>query len=63
MEQVITFCKLSGYSFAVVIFNYLGIPQEQLGILAVLMALDFVTGVMKQYRINPQKIESGRAWL
>ena len=45
------------------IFEYLQIPQEQLSILAILMVVDFITGIAKQYRINPQGIESHKAWI
>lgn len=51
------------YLCAAWFFNYLGLPQEQMKILAVLMFFDFITGVMKQYTIDRSKIESGRAWL
>lgn len=51
------------YLCAVWFFNYLGLPQEQIKILAVLMLFDFITGVMKQYTLDRSKIESGRAWL
>lgn len=63
MEAFIAFLKVSIYAAVIAAFNYLHIPTEQIGILAVLMGLDFVTGVMKQYRFDPQKIQSGRAWL
>jgi len=55
--------KTMGYIAGVTIFEYLQIPQEQLSILAILMVVDFVTGVAKQYRINPQGIESHKAWI
>ncbi|MGP1582965.1 MAG: phage holin family protein [Candidatus Altimarinota bacterium] len=51
------------YLCAAGFFNYLGLPREQLKILAVLMLFDFITGVMKQYALDRSKIESGRAWL
>ena len=51
------------YLCAAWFFNYLGLPHEQIKILAVLMVFDFITGVMKQYTLDRSKIESGRAWL
>jgi len=45
------------------LFAYLDIPQEQLAILAVLMVIDFVSGVAKQWRVDPSKLTSKRAWI
>lgn len=55
--------NLSGYIGAIALFQYLNIPQEQIFILAILMLLDFAAGVAKQFRIDPRKITSARAWL
>lgn len=44
-------------------FEYLSIPTEQLSILALLMFIDFITGVGKQFRIDPKEIKSHFAWL
>lgn len=44
-------------------FEYLNIPLEQMWILALLMWIDFLTGVAKQYRIDKSQIESHFAWL
>lgn len=55
--------KTAWYIAWVAIFEYLQIPQEQLSILAILMVVDFLTGIAKQYRINPQGIESHKAWI
>jgi phage-related holin len=55
--------KTIGYAIGISIFEYLQIQQEQLTILAILMVVDFITGIAKQYRINPQGIESHKAWV
>ena len=55
--------KTSGYIAMVAVFEYLQISQEQLGLLAVLMVADLLTGIAKQYRINPQEITSHAAWI
>lgn len=59
----IALAKTSWYIGAVAIFQYLNIPSEQLGILGTLMLIDFVTGVWKQFRIDPREIKSHLAWL
>lgn len=55
--------KTAWYIAAIWMFEYLAIPTEQLGILATLMLIDFVTGVGKQFRIDPKQIKSHLAWL
>ena len=50
--------KIAWYFGAIAIFEYLNIPQEQLTILAILMAIDFATWIGKQGRIDPAKITS-----
>lgn len=55
--------KTTGYITAAILFQYLDIPTEQLAILSVLMIIDFITWVVKQYRVNPQEIKSHLAWL
>jgi phage-related holin len=55
--------KLVWYSGAAAIFSYLDIPQEQIAILGILMVIDFLTWVGKQYRIDPKKITSHDAWI
>lgn len=59
----IAIAKTSWYLWAIAVFQYLNIPTEQFGILAVLMTIDFITGVGKQYRIDPKEIKSHLAWL
>lgn len=59
----ISSAKISGYLGLVAAFEYLNIPLEQMGILAALMGIDFLTGVAKQYRIDKSQIKSHLAWL
>lgn len=61
--EILTSTNWWMYLCAAWFFNYLGLPHEQIKILAVLMVFDFITGVMKQYTLDRSKIESGRAWL
>jgi phage-related holin len=62
-ETAIATAKITGYFGAVMVFEYLHIPQEQVTILAMLMLIDFVTGIGKQYRIDPVLIKSHTAWV
>lgn len=55
--------KLFGYTISVCLFNYLNIPNEQVSILWILMFIDFLSGILKQYTLDPLKIESSRAKL
>lgn len=59
----ISSAKISGYLGLVAAFEYLNIPLEQMGILALLMLIDFITGIAKQYRIDKTQIKSHLAWL
>lgn len=59
----ITIAKTAGYVGSIWIFEYLDIPQSQVAILGILMLLDFVSGIGKQYAIDPRGITSHRAWL
>lgn len=61
--STVAISKTAWYFGAVAIFNYLNIPTEQMGILATLMLIDFVTGVGKQFRIDRSEIKSHLAWL
>ena len=55
--------KLFGYLSSMTFFVYTGIPAEQSFILWVLMILDCITWIAKQYTIDPQKITSHALWL
>lgn len=55
--------KTIWYIAWVAVFEYLQIQQEQLAILAILMLVDFITWISKQYRIDPQLLESHKAWI
>ena len=45
------------------VFEYLDIPQTQIAILGILMLFDFVTGIGKQWTLDPKQITSHKAWL
>lgn len=49
------------YASAVLVFEYLDIPSEQFLILAVLMVIDFMAWISKQYVLDPKEITSHRA--
>lgn len=59
----ISSAKISGYLGLIAAFEYLNIPLEQMGILTILMIIDFITGVGKQFRIDKRQIKSHFAWL
>lgn len=59
----ITYAKYSWYASALIVFEFLDIPQMQVWILWCLMILDFITGVCKQFRLDRKLITSYRAWL
>jgi len=59
----IAYIKMVGYASSVAYFSYLNIPTEQVGILAVLMVIDFITWIGKQYRVDKTQIKSHLAWL
>lgn len=42
-------------------FTFIDISIIQMGVLAALMSIDFVAGLVKSYRINPQNIKSETA--
>ena len=55
--------KLSWYFWSFAMFEYLNISSEQLTILWILMVIDFILWIWKQWRINPREITSHKAWL
>lgn len=57
-SEIITWAKLLWYSVFASLFMYLNIPQEQLWLLAMLMIIDIITGMWKQFTIDPQQISS-----
>ena len=56
--SMIAWAKTFWYWLCIFSFTYLNIPQEQLSILWMLMFIDTITGVLKQYRIDPKMITS-----
>lgn len=62
-HSIIWNLKLIWYWASVAVFQYLSIPTEQFWILAVLMIIDFITWVWKQFRIDRKEIKSHIAWL
>jgi len=59
----ITAMKLSWYTLAITLFEFLHITDVQFFILWTLMILDFILWIWKQYVINKQEITSHKAWL
>lgn len=53
-----TTLKLASYPLAIIITEYLGIGYEQMSILAVLLVADVITGVFREYVVNPHNISS-----
>lgn len=60
---VVTTAKYTWYASALIVFEYLNIPQIQIGILWILMIFDFMTWVGKQFRLDKKQITSHQAWL
>lgn len=50
--------KTAGYIWFAWFMQYLSIPQEQLTILAMVMIIDVISGIAKQYTISPRDISS-----
>lgn len=46
---IVEWLKTFGYAVSIFSFDYLGIPDKQLTILGVLMAIDVMTGIAKAY--------------
>lgn len=61
--STISTIKLWWYWIIILLFDLLSIPWTQLYILWILMVMDLITWVAKQYVINPQDITSHRMWL
>jgi len=59
----ITTMKLCWYTLAITFFEFLHITDMQFYILWVLMVLDFILWIWKQYVVNKQEITSHKAWL
>ena len=55
--------KTAWYIWSIALFEYLNIPTEQFWILWVLMFIDFITWIGKQYRVDKREIKSHLAWL
>lgn len=51
------------FASAVTFFAYVWVSTEAFTVLWTLMLVDMVTGISKQYRMNPQDITSHRWWL
>ena len=54
--------KVVWYIMAVWIFEYLSIEETQILILSMLMMIDTITWIAKQYKFNKQEITSHRLW-
>lgn len=55
---IVEWLKTFGYAVSIFSFDCLGIPDKQLTILGVLMAIDVMTGIAKAYWIDPRSITS-----
>lgn len=62
-ESTLASIKTLGYATIVSFFVFLNIPQEQIGILAILMLIDWITGVGKQLRVDKTNVTSYRMGL
>ena len=62
-SNIIITLKTTGYIYAVILFEFLQIPTMQFTILGVLMVIDFMAWISKQFVVNPKEITSNRAWL
>lgn len=61
-STIIEWIKTFGYFFSIFTFDYLNIPQEQLSILGILMVIDTITWISRQYRVEPRWITSHALW-
>lgn len=60
MENVLIWAKTFGYFFAVLLFDKLGIPAQQLVALGCLMGIDVFTGFLKTKKVCPLQFTSQR---
>lgn len=54
--------KITWYIAIVFIFEYLDIKWAQVSILSILMIIDFISWIAKQFRLNQNEITSYNAW-
>lgn len=54
--------KIPWYIAIVFVFEYLDIKEAQVSILSILMIIDTITWVAKQYKLNKNEITSHNAW-
>lgn len=57
--EILSGLKVALYAFATGTMLYLNIQQEQMTILALLMALDFITGFIKSYNCGTTSSKAG----
>lgn len=64
-ETTWTIIAVKAWLFAsmVTVFAYTWVNSEAFTVLWILMLIDMVTGISKQYRIDPQEVISHRWWL
>lgn len=60
--STIAVVKTTWYIIAIAVFEYLNIPSSQMSILWILMVIDFIFGIAKQFVVNPKEITSYKAW-
>jgi len=51
------------FAWVVTVFAYTGVNSEAFTVLGILMLVDMVTGISKQYRLNAQEVTSHKWWL
>jgi len=63
VTPVITTVKITWYISAIAFFEYLNIIDTQFYILWILMIIDFIAWISKQYVLSKKHITSQKAWL
>ena len=63
VNESIAWLKISWYIWAIAFFEYLNIIDTQFYILSVLLVIDFITWVWKQFVIDRKEIRSLKAWV
>lgn len=61
--SVTSVIKTTWYLWSTLLFSYLNIEWTQVLILTVLMIIDFIFWVIRQYTVNKKEITSHKAWL
>lgn len=62
IAEMTTTHKLAGYVAAIGVFEYLSIEETQVAILSILMIMDVLSWLAKQYKLDKKEITSHRLW-